>query len=379
MAALLQAGIYISLARTLGPSEFGLFSLGIAAGIMSGALLGFGSTSRALRILREDRPRHMADNLTLLRTLSTAAVFACSSITVLAFSPSSAQLATCVAIVAAVDHFCEFEQVKRMGELAAHASSRIIILQRALPAVAIGATLVTSIGDPLIAFASSSLVVLCIALIRPIRRGMGIPNLKSALRGSRPYWVTTTAQSLNQLDQYIITAILGSIGAGAYGISSRLVGPVNLLISSATSVLSPYIGQLPDATQRYAETVRFARFACILGVLIAICAWPISGAAAWVLGAEYAEFRTLIAAMLATAGLGSVIQVLMPYLNSEGLAADNARIAFLSAGAGIMATTASAILIGIQGLWFGPAVNYSVLLLLLTVVMRRHRAVIQFG
>lgn len=359
----LQAACILLIARQVGPGRFGQFVLGAAVGVIVGAVVGLGSTTRVLRVLRESKPVTVASSLALLRTFSMV-VSAAAVFVTLTLVGGDAVTAIAVAVIAAVDHFCDFEQSSRAGFLEHRSSTSVIVLQRGLPALAVTVSYVIK-QDTIVAYACASAVVLAFVLRRPISRYDGSLDLREAVRGSVGYWFGAVAASLQQLDVIVVRFASGAFGVGVYGAANKLVAPLGILVNSAVIAFSPGLGQISDHKVRHLAFIRFARMAAVFGGLLAL----LSPAVAWVVGAllgpAYSSAKPIIIGVTVAASVGCVAQVLQSYLYMEGRARESAEAAFLSVILGLGALYICGEYIGTEWLWMGLFVHYVSLTLLL--------------
>ena len=366
----LQALCIVLIARQVGPSAFGQFALGISLGVIVGTLLGFGATTRALRILREPEPVVMASSLSVYR-LGSAAITACAVAGVLVVLGADSIVAAAIGIVAAVDHFCDYEQTVRAGFLEHRGSAVVILLQRGLPAAAVTTSFLAG-WNCIVAYAAAALLVICLVLVRPVARFDGRLDLQAVRIGALGYWWGTVASATQQFDMVLAKASTGLVGTGLYGAANRLVSPLGLVVNSAVVAFSPSYGQIEDFEQRHRVFRRFALVASLFGAVLVLLSPFIAWIVGLVLGAAYVDARPIIIGVTAASGIGAAAQVLQSYMYMEGKAVENARYALSAVVAGLAAMFISGLLLGPSWLWTGLFVNYTTLTVLLVFAFRRH-------
>ncbi|WP_141880706.1 lipopolysaccharide biosynthesis protein [Homoserinimonas aerilata] len=375
VAVAMQAVCMVLIARQQGPAVFGLYAIGIAAGAISGTILGLGSSSRALRILREREPVVMASSLALVRLVGSAfswLVVACILLGLGAPWP----IALAVGLIAATDQVCEVEQATRAGFLEQASSTYVILIQRLLPFIAVCIGWYFQ-GNVIVWYAAAALLVMILVLVKPIRRFDGRLDLPDALRGSLGYWIASLSQALQQFDVPVVRLVVGEVGVGLYSAANRLVGPLGILVNSVVVVVAPKLGTIQDARHRLKAFLRLTMWVAAFGVVIAIASPLVAEIAIWLLGPEYSAARPLLIGITIAAAVSVPSQVLQSYLYFEKRPGSVARVGYFSVGSGLIALAVSGTLLGTSWLWLGPFTMYILMTtLLIYVVMRgreRHR------
>lgn len=371
-AAVLQAACMILIARQQGPVVFGLYSVGIAVGAVSGTILGFGASSRGLRVLREDDPVVVASSLALVRGAGSI-VSSMLVVGVLLALGSPWPVSVAVGVIAAADQVSEYEQACRAGFLEQRSSATVILVQRMLPFISVGVGWLVN-GNVIVWYGGAALVVIAFVSIRPIRRFDGRLNLRDAWRGSVGYWIASLSQALQQLDAPIVRVVVGDVGVGLYGAANRLVGPLGVLVNSVVVVLAPKMGTITDERKRLGAFLRLTAWVGVFGAVLAAVSPVIASVAILLLGPKYADARPLFIGVVVAAGVSMASQVLQSYLYFEKRPSSVARVGYFSVASGLVALAISGRFLGTSWLWLGHVTTYALMTGLLAVVVFRIRA-----
>lgn len=364
-----QAFSMVLIAREQGPSGFGLFAFGIALGAIIGAVCGLGSTTRAIRILREDEPITMASSLALLR-IGSAVLVATGVAGVLSVSGSGIGIAISIGVIAAVDHICDYEQAVRAGLLQHRASTMVLLVQRGLPVAGVLAAWLQG-WNTVHAYALAATVAVLVVGFGGWRRFDGDLDLRRAVDGFFGYWSGTVAQTMQQLDLPLVRSVAGDLGAGLYSAANRLVGVLGVVVNSAVVVLMPSLGQLSDEKRRRRIFLYIVASSAAFGCILAAASPLVARVVVVALGASYADATPIIVGVTIASGVGAVLQTLQSYLYIEGRASETAAINLVAVSVGLGVLVCSTAFWGVGWAWLGLLTNYSLVVVLLAVRIRR--------
>lgn len=372
MAAAMQAVSILVIARQQGPVTFGQYAIGISVGAVSGTVFGLGASSRGLRILREDDPVLVASSLAFIRVLGSTLSYLVV-VGVLVGVHSGLALALAVALIAASDQVCEFEQACRAGFLEQTSSALVILVQRLLPfaAVVVGWFLHVNV---IYWYAGAAGAVLLLVLIKPVRRFDGRLDIADGWRGSLGFWVASLSQALQQLDVPIVRTVVGEVGVGLYGAANRLVGPLGVLVNSVVVVVAPKMGTIRDEAARISAFLRLTTWVAASGVLLALASPVIAEIAVRLLGPQYEAARPVVVGVVVAAGVSVSSQVLQSYLYFEKRPGVVARVGYASVLSGLSVLAVAGALLGTSWLWLGPLSTYSLMTTMLAITVLRSRA-----
>lgn len=370
-ASFLQALCVVMIARQAGPAEFGEYALGVSLAVIIGTFLGFGSTTRALRVLREADPNLTASSLTACRLAIAVVSFVLvgSALVVLGSDPL---VGLSIALIGAVDHFCDFEQILLAGLLEHRRSAFVILIRRALPTVFVAVAFMLDLNT-IVSHALASIVVASVVVVMPLKRVLGQFDFGTVWKGSLGYWWGSVSSAAQQLDVAIVQITLGSVGVGIYGAANRLVIPLSIVANSASVAFSPNLGQITDSLARYKAFGKFAVLSTLPGALLVIGSPLVGELVVRVLGADYEAARPIIVGATVAIGIGSVVPALQSYLYMEGRAKTAALFTFLAVVSGLISLYFAGNFLGSGWLWLGLIVNYSVVVLCLTIWFVSHK------
>lgn len=367
-ASALQAFGLLILARSLGVAQFGLFTVGVSLGYVIMSVTTWGAQYRVLRSAAENDPMALRATLLILQ-IGAVAVLAVGSLVLLNLQvlPIAGFAGVTVAMVDQLNAFGQFDAA---GAGSHRQASVMAVQQRALPAIALVATLgaftwplfllatVLTAGQPL-AFS-----VLELKPFRPDRR---------VLRKGSGYWVYGMAQNAPQLEAPLLGLVATSFIAGLYGVANRVANPLTILSSALASIFIPEIARASDEKRRLHLGNRLIAVSVAYAVLVSVCAGWIAPLVVLLAGRTFAAAEPLIASTTVAAGLSAVSQAFNAILIADGR--PNASSVTLGVGTCVslagLATFAS--VDSASFLWIAPLLTQVVVLTLFVTLRRRDR------
>ena len=248
VAAALQAGLMLFLARAVSPAEFGFFAApyGLATIIQTAFDLGLPSLAVKLRS-RNTRDGRVTNLLLLNSQLSALMAFSMLILTgALAMWVNSGYLLLLpLAIWAAAERNADAWLGVALADGDVWVNMCNLVARRLLGLLAfVGLNAVSTI-PPLLAFS----IAVALAAVgsnvfakRFVSRrlpGRAQLGMVSALRQAWPFWVNSVATQARNADTAITAILSGATQAGLYGAASRLTGPLRLFATSLASLLLP--------------------------------------------------------------------------------------------------------------------------------------------
>jgi O-antigen/teichoic acid export membrane protein len=307
LAALMQAGLLILLARLLGPAEFGSFVVALTVGAIAGVMTGLGSTMQALLLTASAEHRAIGTTLLGLRVATAVLAGAAAAAVCLALGlPVLAAMACATWSWAEV--VTELIQSLLLGQRRDPRVMFSIMMRRLGPAL--GAVIAIVLGQSiwpwlllglLVGIASSFAVAgVVLATPAPVR-----PIVKS----SRHFWSSTVLSTMQTADVAVVGLFSPSAATvGNYAAAARATSPLNLLTGSLVSVLTPRWAQVGYTRLRFESFLRARRALLLLAACLALG----SPVAAWlapvVLGSDYSGSSIFFAGVTVAAGVSAVVQ-----------------------------------------------------------------------
>jgi len=313
IGSLLQAVFLLLLARTYGAEQFGVFAIVLAAGYIASAVSSLGTSARVLRLSAEEKPNELAASYAWLRLLGAAISF----LTCLVVGQGNFSIALVAAAFVASDQIVDYAQAYFAGLSRQSVSALIVIIHRALPLLALVLALTTDTKADawiLVAFAMSGAGAIVVSIF-PAARPL---PLFSVLRSSIGYWLSGLVPSLNQLQVPLLGALSGAITAGGYAIALRLMNPLTIFVTAMQTVFVP---ELARRAGQPGFNSLFRGFIWIAGAYaVALSAFSpvIADAIIYFLGQDYRGARSLLIAMIVSAGLSGVAQAFQSKLVAIG-------------------------------------------------------------
>ncbi|MFL0566939.1 oligosaccharide flippase family protein [Microbacterium sp. 179-I 1D1 NHS] len=383
VAALVQAGSMLLLARLISPGLFGWFAAaqGVLLIAQAASSLGLGTFIVRERARNPSGPSVYSalrlNEVTSLIFATTLAAF------IAAIAPFEPRLWPFIPLALAAA--CERSADVWLNVAVADGDARVNtvnLIARRFTAAATFLLLITVVPiDPILAFGSGSLIAAALSWMFArrfiMRRNVFDSSPTSAraiLRESRPYWANSIATQVRNLDTTIVLAVTTSAQAGFYGLAARLTTPLRLLPTSLAAVVLPMAAR--TRRDSLSSLVRVVLVSCIclsifyIGVFIAI-PWAIPAA----LGAAYSP--AIPAVQVTTLGLiaAGCASILNAVLQGVGLGVFASRAAFVMTITCLGGVAAGGAAYGALGASVGLATSYvvqaSMLALRLTMYARR--------
>ncbi|CAM3594312.1 lipopolysaccharide biosynthesis protein [Smaragdicoccus niigatensis] len=316
-AALLQAGFLLVLARAVGPTDLGAFSVVYSATLVAATVLGFGASTRILRISSEDEPELTANALTALRLVGLIAAIPIVLTIVDGFFNYGFAIVLAGTVVGASDQLAEYVLAKHSGNHRNTRASVVIVAQRLLLFGGLVAGLsVASLGVwgglVLSAILATMWTVVELGTVRFVWRDM-----RALARSSVGYLFSSAVSSANQLEIIVLQPIASAAIAGQYALASRLMNPLTMCIAALQSIAIPELARA-DGPKR-SKVRRVVLLSGIgYGAVLVLLSPVIVAVVLRVIGSEYDAARALLYAVVVSAALSSVAQMINSVLISEG-------------------------------------------------------------
>ncbi|MEV8273653.1 oligosaccharide flippase family protein [Microbacterium sp. NPDC077184] len=296
IASLMQAAAFVSLARQVPVSEFGITNTLLAIGALAMVVADLGLGTFLLRAHSLKDPRTRGALLLNAHSTLTVGLAGTGIVYVLSRSGDSALAAlSLLPIAIAMEKNFDTSSSVAIADGRTRLVGAGIVLRRALTLSAVLAAM--TIGfNPLLSFcggylAGSIAAQLVLRFSRVIPESSLRPQWRleyEALRASGSYLASNVSAQARQLDIPIAQLTVGGYGAGLYAGASRLVTPFSMIAVSAANVI------LPRLTK--AKEVRARRLAVQMGFALAVmvvASVPASLLAPWVVvilfGDSYAD------------------------------------------------------------------------------------------
>lgn len=314
-AALLQAALLILLARAFPPDVFGAFAAAYGTATIGASVLGFGASTRVLR-MRVETDSSVSGGLFVLR-MAGAIIGSIGGAVVLIWVPWAGYAVLAGVAFSVADSAVDFAQAYFAGA-ERHAISA------ALPVVLRAAQVSTVLPlawalEPAIAYAVSatSLAVSlgCGGLLTRVgilqdRMSVNLNALATLAQSSSGYWFAGVVANLRQLEPVVLLGWGSAALAGQYSLVTRLANPLLIVPATLQLIFVPRLAvsledrKLSHEALRRLWLVSFAYSAFLLASapLIALLL-PI------ILGPEYNDTFVLTLAVVVASSLSSLAYV----------------------------------------------------------------------
>lgn len=359
LASGFQALTLVLVARVVGPSQFGVFALTLSIGYIVSSVVGFGASTRVLRLSAESDQVGLAATLFAIRAVGSVLTFSATILIATRWGFSSAIVAG--AALAASDLMVEYTQAHMAGSGHLRLSSVLVVVQRGFVASVVLITYLLSQFD-FWWFALATLLVLLLALVYPIRRLVRPTKVWATVRDSGGYWAASLVGNLRQGEPLVVGAVLGTAATGGYAVASRLTNPLLIFTSALQTVLVPELARSRGTLRFQATFSRLLRWSVVSGLIISLSAPLIAAGAVLLLGPAYAEARAIIIAMVIATGFSAVSQAFQCRFVALGRPGTSAAVIGASTILGLGLIWVVGANFGAAFLWVPPLVTQIILL-----------------
>lgn len=351
LAAGLQAIFLFMLARILSPAGFGAFSVALGIGTFVAVILGWGASTRVLRICAElDSPGLVAD-LFLLR-LGTVVFAVAGSLSAVLFGLDW-EIAWLAALLAAGDSIGDFGQAKLAGRERFGRSACLVVAQRAIPAMALVLAIEANWPVNSTLYVALSLTFL-LGLIVAFERINDFQTLIPTARSSAGYWFASSATNLRQLEPAVIASTVGQFGAGIFGIATRLTNPLLIFTSALQTIYTPALSRALGSQDFEKVFRKLLSISVLYALVLLIAAYPAAGVAIRLLGVEYESVKPILIALVVASALSAVTQSYMYRMIAEGRPSRAAVVIATVTLFGLGGFGIVGVVVGMAGIWIIP-------------------------
>lgn len=328
IASLFQGLMLYILTQALGPAQFGIFVAIHATMALSGVVLGLGTSSLALRIKAFSDSRSVAFGILALRIPSLALAASVGYfIAVFILTNDNSFLLFVSMGLAIVDSLSEAVESVLFGMQRSRRSQFAMVWRRAV--VLLGVLGGFLQGNVLMGLGVASLIVLASTPVWLTGLLAKPANPFRIMRLSMSYWGATLLSKLQTLDVIVASAVAAPAAAGAYASASRLTSPLNLVTTSALSILTPSLAGLGSSSEQFKSFIRGRKLLALIGGSLLLLSPIVGICVVALLGESYKEaFWPTVILTCATA-ISALTQSHVSYYFASGRAATVTRIRIL--------------------------------------------------
>ena len=187
--------------------------------------------------------------------------------------------------------------------------------------------------------------------------------------------LSSIAANLAQLDAFIVFLVLGPSAAGMYAPSTRLISPVNVIMSSAMQVLVPELARSNSNFTRRILSFKRAKLASNILCILLILATPlILKVVPVIFGEQYVGTELVTVAVVVSAALVVSAQVELNWLFATGAPKSLAPSMFLSVASGYLLIWLGGKFFGVAGAALGVTLMHLIGTTVITIKSRKSRA-----
>lgn len=376
LAALLQAALLILLARAFPPGVFGTFAAAYGMAIIGAAVLGFGASTRIIRLRAETDPGVIA-GLFVLR-MTGAILGSLMGAIVFIWQPSAGYAVLVGVAFSVADSVVEFAQAYFAGVERHGISASLPVTLRLLQVATVLS--LTWASEPTIAYAvtATSLAVSISCGVLLIRTGllqerssMHRRALATLARSSSGYWFAGVVANIRQLEPVVLLGTGSAALAGQYSLVTRLANPLLIVPATLQLIFVPrLVASLEDAKLLRAAMKRLWTVSAGYSIVLLAAAPLIAILLPTVLGPEYEGTFALALAVIAASSLSTLAYVVQIQFIAIG---KPWRSSLWIAVYSLLGVAALAVLAGTSPelVWVVPPAAQAILLITLVVVSLR--------
>lgn len=366
LAAILQASVFLLLARTLDPQDFGVVVLGQSIGSVAAGVVGLGLPNLALRVGRSEPDIPLAPAIIALGALQSLASAVVAAVVVVVLGTADVLLVLAASVPIAGDHFLNVNQALLAGIGRQASSANLVVIYRLLVLLPM---LVSAfiIGRVVEAYAACQIAAFFVALVLGGRRWGMTAKVGLLLRMSMGYWANSMSSMLTSIDLTIVRLTMGTMTVGLYGAATRLVSPLSIAVGALLSVLVP-TATLAETREEFDKLFATAyRGVLLFALLLVVLSYPLSNVAVWVLGDDYCSSRPIVASVVVGVAFSAVSQVIVaehlawgrPWLSAWSIA--------IGSVVGLVGLAGIGMFLGSEFAWIGPVLIQALILSALLV------------
>lgn len=359
LAAFAQALALLLVARSVGPADFGMFSVAVAVGMISNAFVGMGASLRLLRLAAEPRGVQLASDLLTIRVAGSLFGFCVCCATSALGVPLLAAVAA--GALTSADLLTDYVQAYFAGQRRQLASALVLLVQRLLPAIVVSvAFAMNDLSFAVFAAASVAtgivMVSVAVAHVKPSFR------VRETLRSSFGYWFASVSSSASQFQPIALNFVATSSVVGNFVVATRLVSPLTIVPSTIQTIMIPEIVRDQSRADVARASKTMMRIVLAYSLLLVVLAAPIASLALSALGDAYESARAFLIAMVVASAMSAVAQAYQARLISYGRAFEAGVPLVVGVGLGLIAMTVLAVVVGESYLWVWPIFTHAIIL-----------------
>ncbi|WZH52241.1 MAG: lipopolysaccharide biosynthesis protein [Nocardioides alkalitolerans] len=298
LSAVLQAALFVLLARQLGPSDFG--HVGAFLGLVTLAQVGvdLGLSTLVTRERAREPGSPLVSSALRLTTQTAAGILGLLAAGLLVagwlLDPVYFQMLP-LALWAALERNADVRLSLAFADGDAKVNVQNIVGRRAL-SIAIFAAWAPFTDSPVLAFSMASAIAAFVAnaaarwATRDRALGEATVSTLEVLRAARPYWVNSVATQARNVDAALVAGLAGAHQSGLYASGSRITTPLRILPTSLASILIPHAARSQATRAGARRSLRIAGLASLAAsVLYLVIAATVPFVVVPLLGAAYDE------------------------------------------------------------------------------------------
>lgn len=369
LAAIGQAGFLLIVAGSVGAATFGEFAVVLGVGTLSAALLGFGASSRILRIEGEADAGQLAGAFWVVRSVSAIVAFSLA-FTVGAVAGFEVLAVAGAAALAASDAVLEYSQALLAGRLRETVSASLPVVQRVSFLVAAAAF----VSTPELLFAAVIVVAVAWFGIGVVLTRSSVPGLGAvlaSLRSSTGYWGNGLVANLKQLEPLAVSAVASPTFTGQFSLVARLVNPIQIVPASLQFVFVPRLASTFDQHDFRAQLRQLSTICIAYGCVVVVASPLAASLLPLLLGPDYADTFVIATATIAAAGLSSATFIFQIYFIARGKPWPVTWVNGLGGGLAVVLLVAVGAASGGDLIWVCPIIAQLCMLVGLWVLWRR--------
>ena len=303
--ALCQIALLAQVAKVLSPVEFGIFSVSVSACWVLNTPLDFGMGTAVLRGMNEHLARRSLTTFASIRVFVTLSVI----LVLLVLSHGGA-----------LDFVSVFAVVYTLGESAGDLAvgifqglkesnkATILLITRRLSAL-LPFVFLANDAPYFWSTLTAGLVGFVAFLYLAIRIGARPISPMALIRRNIQFMFSSSATNVAQFDTSLVGVAGGLQLAGVYGGVTRLLNPLNILISTALQIVIPEMTQAKGYTERLSIFRKIRTYTLFLSLALLSLSFVSPWVVSLLLGPNFKDSASIAVAICVAAALSAVSQI----------------------------------------------------------------------
>lgn len=300
-SAVLQAGLFVLLARSISPGDFGVVVATTGLLVFLQAVADFGITAllSQVRVQSEDDGLVRAGAFFSIWSSCALAVVCAVLLISFSFSQPIYLMLVPLAATAALERVADTYMAVALADGRAARNVANLTARRVVALAAFILLAVVGRVDPVLSFGISTVsaaILSAFSATRTVRISRSVTvRARELLLQSWPFWMNSMAVQGRNLDAAVVGAVAGPVISGLYGAAARLTTVFRIVPTSLATALLPNVSRLVGSGDRLKVLIRpVSAVMLVSSMMYCAAAIVVPFIVPVMLGAEYAAVVDVI-------------------------------------------------------------------------------------